>query len=153
VPLAKTVGDFIIHRKDKLYAYQLAVALDDAHQNINQVVRGYDLLSSTCRQRYLLQLFGYPAPHYAHIPVIVNRQGQKLSKQTFAQPLRRENSRRNLYYALCALGQQPPLALTDKPVAEILAWALRSWNIARVSATAEIPYATVRRTGLTDGSA
>ena len=82
--LEHEVGDFILRRRDGLFAYQLAVVADDAAQKITHVVRGYDLVSSTPRQIYLQQLLGLPTPSYAHIPIIVNELGQKLSKQHFA---------------------------------------------------------------------
>lgn len=140
VNLAQEVGDFVIYRKDGLYAYQLATALDDAFQQINKVVRGYDLLDSTCRQLYLLQLLRCQPPDYCHIPVIVNQQGQKLSKQNLAQPLIAKHNRRNLYNALIALGQQPDTALIDASVEDILIWSVKHWNIQNVPRTVEIPY-------------
>ena len=85
--LSSYSGDFVIRRKDRLYAYQLAVVCDDATQGISHIVRGSDLLDSTPRQLYLQQLLGYQKPCYAHIPIMVNSQGQKLSKQTFATAL------------------------------------------------------------------
>ena len=90
--LARDIGDFIIKRADGLFAYQLAVVVDDAAQNVTHIVRGADLLDSTPRQIYLQQLLGF-ATHdlnkisYSHVPVAVNAQGEKLSKQTLARPL------------------------------------------------------------------
>ncbi|MDX9952048.1 MAG: tRNA glutamyl-Q(34) synthetase GluQRS, partial [Methylophilaceae bacterium] len=82
--LARDIGDFVLKRADGFYAYQLAVVVDDADQGITHVVRGADLLDSTPRQIYLQQVLGLPAMHYAHIPVVLNAQGEKLSKQTQA---------------------------------------------------------------------
>ena len=87
--LATEVGDFALKRADGLWAYQLAVVVDDADANITHVVRGADLLDSTARQIYLQQCLGVPTPSYLHVPVVNNDAGEKLSKQTGAAPLDR----------------------------------------------------------------
>ena len=90
--LTSTCGDFIIRRKDGLFAYQLAVAIDDAWQQVTDVMRGSDLLDSTPRQIHLLQALALPVPDYAHIPVATDARGQKLSKQHFARPLQADEA-------------------------------------------------------------
>jgi len=125
-------GDFVIRRKDRLYAYQIAVVCDDAEQGINQVVRGSDLLDSTPRQLYLQQLLGYPQPCYAHIPIMVNDQGQKLSKQTYATALDSRRPEDSTYRALQVLGQQPPAELQGCAVAELLNWAVEHWSLSKI---------------------
>ncbi|MEX2326681.1 MAG: tRNA glutamyl-Q(34) synthetase GluQRS, partial [Pseudomonadales bacterium] len=83
----KSFSDFIIKRKDGLFAYQLAVVVDDAYQGITDIVRGSDLLDSTPNQIYLGQILAYPDIRYCHIPVILGEDGTKLSKQTGAEPV------------------------------------------------------------------
>jgi glutamyl-Q tRNA(Asp) synthetase len=102
--LAAEVGDFVVRRADGLFAYQLAVVVDDAAQGITDVVRGSDLLDSTPRQIWLQRLLGYPEPRYMHFPVVTNEAGEKLSKQTFAPPLRTEETCSDLARALRFLG-------------------------------------------------
>jgi len=101
------VGDFVIRRKDELFAYQLAVVVDDEFQNITHVVRGWDLLDSTPRQIYLQRILDYQEMHYAHIPIIVDEKGQKLSKQAFAPSIETDRASDAIYKALTFLGQAP----------------------------------------------
>jgi len=124
----REIGDFVIFRKDGLFAYQLAVVVDDYLQGINHVVRGSDLLDETHRQLRLQQLLGYPHPAYAHIPVASNAAGQKLSKQTYAQPLDCKHPQPQLIAALRFLGQQPPAELVDCSVCDIVQWSVRHWR-------------------------
>ncbi len=125
-------GDFVIRRKDQLFAYQLAVVCDDAEQGINHIVRGSDLLDSTPRQLYLQRLLGYPQPCYAHIPIMVNVQDQKLSKQTYATALDSKRPEKATFRALEVLGQQPPMELKGAAVKELLDWAVSHWNLDRI---------------------
>jgi glutamyl-Q tRNA(Asp) synthetase len=137
--LPSQAGDFIILRKDGLFAYQLAVVVDDGYQQISHIVRGSDLLDSTPRQIYLQTLLNLPRPVYAHIPVATNQQGQKLSKQHFAEPIQAAQASRHLHQALLFLGQNPPLELADAPPAEQLAAAVECWDIQAVPKLANIP--------------
>ncbi|MGI9251425.1 MAG: glutamyl-Q tRNA(Asp) synthetase [Pseudohongiellaceae bacterium] len=136
--LQQEVGDFVIQRKDSLFAYQLAVVVDDAFQKISHVIRGHDLLDSTPRQLYLQQQLDLPHPTYGHIPVIVNAEGQKLSKQHFAPAINAREGSRLIYQALLALGQTPPGA-TTMPITELLEWGIAHWDIEAVPRLATIP--------------
>mgnify|MGYP001080710813 FL=1 len=130
--LVQEVGDFIVKRADGLFAYQLAVVVDDAFQGITHVVRGADLLWNTPRQIYLQTLLGLPTPVYAHVPLITNAAGQKLSKQTLAPPLPEQGRGAVLAQALAALGHPPPAELAGAEPTEQLAWASAHWQIENV---------------------
>ena len=137
--LQRAVGDFVLYRADGIYAYQLAVSVDDAAQGVTHVVRGADLLDSTPRQIYLQRLLGLPTPRYAHVPVAVNESGEKLSKQTLAPAVDRSKIAATLTRALRFLGHPPPDELASAPPAAIWQWARQSWNIARVPRARALP--------------
>jgi len=126
--LEKEVGDFVVKRADGLFAYQLAVVIDDAAQNITHIVRGADLLASTPRQIYLQALLGITTPDYMHLPIVVNAQGEKLSKQTLATALSADSVITLLVAALDFLHQPLPVELRQDSVEEILGWAVRNWQ-------------------------
>ncbi len=105
--LEHAVGDFVLRRADGLWAYQLAVVVDDAEQGITDVVRGADLLDNTPRQIYLQCALGLPLPRYLHVPVVTNRAGEKLSKQTGAQALAADDPLGELRRAWAHLGFAP----------------------------------------------
>ena len=130
--LAREVGDFVVRRADGLFAYQLAVVVDDFDQGITDVVRGADLLASTPRQILLQRRLGYPAPQYAHLPVAVNPAGEKLSKQTRAAPIEAGEAPLRLWRALNFLGQDPPPVLRGESVADLWIWARANWRRDRV---------------------
>jgi len=94
--LSTEVGDFVLRRSDGLFTYQLAVVVDDAEQGITHIVRGEDLLSNTARQIYLQDLLGYPHPQYQHLPLVLDKNGEKLSKQTLATQIQTENKEQAL---------------------------------------------------------
>jgi glutamyl-Q tRNA(Asp) synthetase len=85
--VAEETGDFVVKRADGVFAYQLAVVVDDAEQGITQVVRGADLLTSTPRQIALQRALGLPSPEYAHLPLALNADGSKISKREGAVPV------------------------------------------------------------------
>lgn len=137
--LAREVGDFILLRADGLFAYQLAVVVDDAEQGITHVVRGADLLDSTPRQIFLQQLLGVPTPAYAHLPVVVDARGEKLSKQTLAAPLRSDQAHETLLAALTLLGQAPPPSLRDAALGELWRWAAENWGESKIPHRRTVP--------------
>ncbi len=130
--LAVDVGDYVALRADGLFAYQLAVVVDDAEAGVSHVVRGADLLDSTGRQVHLQALLGVPTPAYAHLPVATNAAGEKLSKQTLAQAIDGHPPAHALVAALRFLGQDPPAPLGRAPLAEVWAWAHAAWRLAAV---------------------
>lgn len=130
--LSTEVGDFILKRKDGLFAYQLAVVVDDAYQNITHIVRGYDIIDSTARQIYLQQQLGVTTPFYAHIPTINNNTQQKLSKQNLSPEIRIEDAPQNLCRSFSALGMHPPTELSLESLENILNWGIKNWDIKRV---------------------
>ena len=134
--LRETCGDFVIWRADGLPAYQLAVVVDDAFQQVSEVVRGADLLDSTCRQIYLQQSMALPTPVYAHHPVAVDSEGRKLSKRLGSDPLARRETATALAVALGFLGQPCPAGMG---VEDLLHWTLDNWRLDRVPRVAQSP--------------
>ena len=123
--LLTAVGDFTLRRSDGLFAYQLAVVVDDMDSGVNQVVRGADLLSSTPRQVYLYSCLGEPPPHYYHLPLALAVDGGKISKrQGPACEINSENGSVEIWRALSFLGQQPPRELQSATGAELLNWGI-----------------------------
>jgi len=131
--LSRDIGDFIVRRADGYTAYQLAVVIDDADQHINHVVRGADLLLSTPRQIYLQKLLGLPHPAYAHVPLVVDRQGRKLSKQDQAHPVSATAALPGLLSAWHFLRQSPPPSGIGS-LADFWRWAASNWNINKLRA-------------------
>ena len=130
--LRSEVGDFVLRRADGIYAYQLAVVVDDAAQNITHVVRGADLIDSTPRQIFLQRLLRYPTPHYMHLPVVTNAAGEKLSKQTNAAPVNTAEALQELADALHFLGQEPPLEILQGDIASFWRWVMQNWRVNRI---------------------
>lgn len=137
--LESEVGDFVLRRADGLYAYQLAVVVDDAEQGITDIVRGADILDSTPRQIYLQQLLGVPTPSYLHLPVVVNEQGEKLSKQTLAPPVDKARPVPLLVKVLDFLGQHPPPELEVSDLADFWVWAATHWTVERIPHQRAVP--------------
>lgn len=130
--LAHDVGDFVLRRADGLFAYQLAVTVDDEFQGISEIVRGADLLASTPRQIWLQRCLGFSTPRYAHLPVASNAAGEKLSKQTLAPALDARHACELLVNALHFLGQPIPLALCRARVVDVWIWADENWSFSAI---------------------
>jgi glutamyl-Q tRNA(Asp) synthetase len=136
IDVAATVGNFVLRRRDGLFAYQLAVVVDDAWQGITDVVRGCDLLTSTARQVLLQQALGLQQPRYLHLPLAVDDRGRKLSKSGDAPAADRLKPAAQLVAALGFLGQSPPPALLGAAPREVLAWAREHWCVERFAGRA-----------------
>jgi glutamyl-Q tRNA(Asp) synthetase len=132
-------GDVVIRRRDGLTAYQLAVVVDDAAQNITDIVRGADLLESTAWQIELQLALGHPAPRYAHLPVVTAADGGKLAKSRFSLPPDLSNPSQVLLQSLVLLRQRPPPDLGRLGPAEVLNWAILNWNPALLHQIAAVP--------------
>jgi glutamyl-Q tRNA(Asp) synthetase len=135
--LARDVGDFVVRRADGLFAYQLAVVVDDAAQGITDVVRGADLLPSTPRQIYLQQRLGVPTPSYLHVPVAVDARGEKLSKQTLASPL--PDDALPALLAAWRFLEQPLPDVAPTRLSDFWSWAHAHWTPARLPPVAMLP--------------
>ncbi len=118
-------GHFVVKRRDQLFSYQLAATVDDHHQNISHVIRGFDLLDSTPKQLLLYQALSYHPPEFGHFPVIIASNGQKLSKQNLAPAIDHQQAKNNLLLVMKYLGFKPPKIDTTQ---ELLAWAIEQWK-------------------------
>jgi len=130
--------DFIIKRKDGLYAYNLAVVVDDIEQGITEIVRGSDLISTTGKQLCLYQLLGANQPNYVHLPVAVSSPGLKLSKQNHATAVDTLNPTPILKKVLAFLGHPVPKDVPQQNCREILSWAIQHWSLDKVPKQREI---------------
>lgn len=128
--MASELGDFIVQRRDGLWAYNFAAAVDDG-QDVTHVLRGEDLLHVTAQQIYVMQLLELEPPQYAHLPVLCFADGTKLSKQTHAPALNNQNPSVNLRTALLYLGQNPPVE-PAWTVSRWLEWGLSNWRMDRI---------------------
>ena len=122
----------MIKRRDGLFAYQLAVVVDDALQNITEIVRGADLLNSTPRQIYLQQLLAYPTPAYCHLPLAIDSAGNKISKSEGSAEVDIKNKESLLLQVLNFFGQEPADELHGSNIDDIWRWAIKNWDIHKV---------------------
>lgn len=137
--LERESGDFVLYRADGVFAFHLASAVDDGELGMTDIVRGADLLESSARQIYVLTLLGLPVPQYMHLPIAVNSQGEKLSKQTFAEAVDPSKRGRVLVPALRFLGQAPPEGLSGAGTHEVWSWAIANWQRGRIPRKSSIP--------------
>jgi glutamyl-Q tRNA(Asp) synthetase len=135
--VAAEVGDFVLRRADGLWAYQLAVVVDDAHQGITDVVRGEDLADNTPRQRLLQQALGLATPRYLHTPLVLAGDGQKLSKQNGARALDLTQPEQALREAASRLGLPP----REGSCSDLLAAWTDDWRARHASAGVSVPRA------------
>ncbi len=127
--LARSVGDFVIRRRDGLFAYQLAVVVDDALQGVTEVVRGTDLLDSTPRQIYLQRLLSYAQPGYMHVPIAVTGNGNKLGKSTGAAAIDNTACVQTLLRILRFLHQPMTTELIDADIDTLWQHAITHWDV------------------------
>ncbi len=136
--LASECGDFVIKRRDGLFAYQLAVVVDDALQGVTEIVRGADLLDSTPRQIFLQQCLNYTRPGYLHLPLLLDHEGRKLGKSEGAAGLNPDRPVKSIHAALVHLGQQPPADLRQAGTVDVWQWALENWSIRKIPTAPEV---------------
>jgi glutamyl-Q tRNA(Asp) synthetase len=146
-PLESEIGDFVIRRKDGFHAYQLAVVVDDGAQGITRVVRGMDLLDNTPRQLFLQRLLGLPEPEYAHLPLVVEPDGTKLSKSRSSAAVAELEPTTALRLALKLLRQPEPPPIVDT-VHDLHAWAAAHWNPTALSGVANLHVPRVELAGM-----
>jgi glutamyl-Q tRNA(Asp) synthetase len=137
--VAAAIGDVILRRKDRLAAYVLAVVVDDAAQGVTHVVRGADLLDNTPRQIHLQRLLGLATPAYAHVPVLVERDGAKLAKSARSVSLDSRAVLPQLLKVFELLGLAPPPDLAAGTLRAAWTWAIGRWDIRRVAKRLALP--------------
>ncbi|MCW8330529.1 tRNA glutamyl-Q(34) synthetase GluQRS [Photobacterium sp. SDRW27] len=141
IPASLAQEDFIIHRRDGLFAYNLAVVLDDIAQGVTEVVRGADLIEPTGRQIGLYRQLAQPEVSYLHLPLAVTENGNKLSKQNHAPAIDKANPKPALIGALIFLGMAPPAELADASLEEILRWGTDNWHVGKLPKSTAITLA------------
>jgi glutamyl-Q tRNA(Asp) synthetase len=137
--VADAVGDFILKRRDQIYAYVLAVTVDDGAQGVTHIVRGADLLDNTPRQIYLQRLLGLPEPRYAHVPVLMEADGGKLAKSRRSVHLSADSPLPQLWTVFSLLGLAPPPLPAFATIADSWRWAIRQWNLNKVPKRLDLP--------------
>jgi len=138
IPKALADEDFIIKRRDGLFAYNLAVVLDDIDQGVTEIVRGADLIEPTGRQISLYKMLGKQTISYLHLPLAMGENGQKLSKQNHAPAIDNLNPKPALLEAMHFLGFKLEQDIASASLAEIIAWGVKNWQISQLPNTTEI---------------
>ena len=138
VPAAQAQEDYIIKRRDGLFAYQLVVVIDDIDQGVTDVVRGADLLMPTARQIGLFSQLGHQAPRYLHLPLAVASPGFKLSKQNYAPAIDRTSPQPALFDALRFLGLKPDPELRHAPVEDMITWGIKHYRSESLTRALEV---------------
>jgi glutamyl-Q tRNA(Asp) synthetase len=146
------VGDFVLRRADGPWAYQLAVVVDDAAQGITEVVRGADLLDSTARQVFLQRRLGLPTPHHAHLPLVVDAEGRKLSKSLAALPVDGNDPLPALRAAWLALGQDADTWPAGATLAAALETAVSAFEADRIPRTPPAALAALHNATVIDAA-
>jgi glutamyl-Q tRNA(Asp) synthetase len=137
--VAEAVGDFILKRRDQIYAYVLAVTVDDAAQGVTHIVRGADLLDNTPRQIYLQRLLGLAEPSYAHVPVLTETDGGKLAKSRRSVRLSAAAPLPQLCSVFSLLGLAPPRSLASGTISAAWHWAIAQWNLNKIPKRLDLP--------------
>jgi glutamyl-Q tRNA(Asp) synthetase len=130
--VSAAVGDIILRRRDQIFAYVLAVVVDDAAQGVTHIVRGADLLDNTPRQIYLQRLLGIAEPEYAHVPVLTEANDLKLAKSRRSVQMSAEAPLPKLVSVFSMLGLAPPASLRSATISEAWAWAIAEWSVSKV---------------------
>jgi glutamyl-Q tRNA(Asp) synthetase len=137
--VAAAVGDMVLRRRDGLFAYVLAVVVDDAAQGITHVVRGADLLDNTPRQIHLQRLLRLPTPRYAHVPALLEADGRKLAKSARSVAIDGNAALPELIRVFALLGLAPPASLAAATLRDAWAWAITQWHVDRVPKRLGLP--------------
>ena len=135
----EALGDPIVRRRDGCFAYQLAVVVDDAQLGVTDVVRGEDLLPSTYWQRSLLRALGLREPRYAHLPLVCEPDGTKLSKSRGAFTAQGDSASELVCQVLRVLRQSPPVGLAQEPLSAVWDWAIANWRLNALRGVATLP--------------
>jgi glutamyl-Q tRNA(Asp) synthetase len=130
--VSAAIGDVILRRRDRIFAYLLAVVVDDAAQGVTHVVRGADLLDNTPRQILVQRLLGLPTPQYAHVPVLTESDGTKLAKSRRSVRVSAEHALPQLLTVFSLLGMTPPRDLSRANISEAWSWAVGQWQVGQV---------------------
>lgn len=134
----RQLGDFILKRRDGIFGYHLACALDDLEQNVTHVIRGYDLIESSFAQQQITQVLANKTLHYGHHPIALSPQQIKLSKSAHSPAIQQQDAVQNVFNVLKFLNQDPIPELRSASLNELWRWALNHWNRHAIPALGQI---------------